>query len=58
MARVPLRGPRPVDERGRLTLPRDALEALGLPEGGYVEIEKGRSGAITLRAVSWKQRRD
>lgn len=56
MPRLPLRGPRPVDKRGRLTLPRDALEALGIPKGGHVEIEKGK-GSITLRAVEWKATR-
>jgi len=39
-----------------MTLPRDALEALGISKGGHVEIEKGK-GSITLRAVEWKASR-
>lgn len=56
MPRLPLRGPRPVDKRGRLTLPRDVLEELGIPDGGHVEIEKGK-GSVTIRAVAWKAQR-
>ena len=39
-----------------MTLPRDALEALGIPKGGHVEIEKG-NGVVTLRAVAWKAKK-
>jgi len=37
-------------------LPKDALEVLGIPDGGHVEIEK-RNGEVVLRAVAWKPHR-
>ena len=53
MARLPLRGPRPVDSRGRLTLPKEALEALGIGRGGFVEVEP-RNGEVVIRSVAWR----
>lgn len=53
MARLPREGPRPVDARGRMTLPPEILDHLGIPNGGHVAIEK-RSGYVTLRKVDWK----
>lgn len=55
MPRLPLRGPRPIDSRGRLTLPSTALDALGIPDGGFVEIDS-REGVVILRAVEWTKR--
>lgn len=53
MTRLPREGPRPVDARGRMTLPPEILEHLGIPEGGHVTFEK-RPGSVTLRKIEWK----
>lgn len=53
VVRLPAEGPRPVDARGRLTLPPEVLKSLKLDKGGYVEfVIKG--DAVTIKRVEWR----
>jgi AbrB family looped-hinge helix DNA binding protein len=39
-----------VNERGALTLPREAREKLGVTRGGQLVVDMDESGEVTLRA--------
>lgn len=39
-----------VNERGTLTLPKEARKSLGIPRGGQLIVQMDEEGAITLRA--------